>query len=192
MMETNDMKTMTIEQFTQLLDIYGSDISRWPTEKAAAADALLGTSEGAKAKLSEARQLDEMLTGHLSDVASTNQIDLSALEDRILSAALKDHTHTAESAKVIDHPAKSASESVAQSAVSKLQSPANDNWVSNLAASGLLAASLLIGLYFGAMGGASTFLNTGQELTLASLPFSGDILELGEDYNLDIVEETGN
>ncbi len=63
---------MPIEEFRRLLDVYGSDVQRWPEEQRAAMEALLANSVDAQAQLREARALDDAL-----DAFSVPAVDLS-------------------------------------------------------------------------------------------------------------------
>lgn len=182
------MNDMTTKALLETLETYGSDLSRMPSDKAAAVKTLVSQSTEAKALYDEALKLDTSLSDYMFAQISKNEIDCSALEARIMAAAFPQQGEAPEeTAQIVPYPAKPAP-------ISKKTEPkaANDNWQSALAASGLLAASLLFGIYFGAMGGVSTVLGSEEEVTMASIPLTGDILDLGAEYNLDVVEVTGN
>lgn len=52
---------MTPKRFRRLLDAYGADPARWPTEEAPAIQALLDSSEEARAMQREAARVDDLL-----------------------------------------------------------------------------------------------------------------------------------
>ncbi len=80
------MKTdMSIANFEDLLDTFGSDRTRWPIEDRAAAARLLAGSAEARALLREAEALDGLLA-KAPQVAPARQ---GLLADRILAAAQK-------------------------------------------------------------------------------------------------------
>ena len=72
---------MTRNEFTELLDIYGADLSRWPQDKLKAALALTEQDSAARDAFDRTLALEDMLRG---DILPDS--DLPALESRILSA----------------------------------------------------------------------------------------------------------
>jgi len=71
---------MTLDDFRQALDLYGSDLSQWPAAQHAEADRLLATDPAAPPALDEARQLDALIvasTGH--DVGVTPEVTARAM-----------------------------------------------------------------------------------------------------------------
>ena len=75
--------TMTIADFERLLDVYGSDRTRWPVEARASAGQLVARDKAARRLLAEAEALDRTLErAPLPSLAEE-----AALADRILVAA---------------------------------------------------------------------------------------------------------
>lgn len=72
---------MTRNEFTELLDIYGADLSRWPQDKLKAALTLTEKDDVARDAFERTLALEDMLRG--DDMPDT---DLPALENRIMSA----------------------------------------------------------------------------------------------------------
>ena len=58
---SNTSNTMTIAEFERLLDIYGSDRTRWPVEARASAGHLVARDRAARRLLAEAEALDRAL-----------------------------------------------------------------------------------------------------------------------------------
>ncbi len=74
---------MTIADFERLLDVYGSDRTRWPVEARASAGQLVARDKAARRLLAEAEALDRTLErAPLPSLAEE-----AALADRILAAA---------------------------------------------------------------------------------------------------------
>lgn len=74
---------MTLEQFEENLDLYGSDLSIWPDHLAQAADGLLKSSSAAQHALEDARLLDATLDAYTIDAPS------AAFEASLLDLAPK-------------------------------------------------------------------------------------------------------
>lgn len=72
---------MDRERFEVLLDAYGADFRRWPTDKRAAGEAFAAQDAGASGLLREAQALDRALK------LAADAPDTSALASRILAAA---------------------------------------------------------------------------------------------------------
>jgi len=72
---------MTLDEFKNLLELYSGDLSRWPAGRLRDAVALAKQIPAAQALLDEAVALDHALRHY-----EPPQADLSALENRILSA----------------------------------------------------------------------------------------------------------
>lgn len=72
---------MTRNEFTELLDIYGADLSRWPQDRLKAALALTEQDSAVRDAFDRTLALEDMLRG--DEMPDSN---LPALENRILSA----------------------------------------------------------------------------------------------------------
>ncbi len=68
---------MNLERFTAIVDAYGADAARWPENERAGARALLAADPRARAILSQAVELDQLLDlapSHLPSAALTGRI----------------------------------------------------------------------------------------------------------------------
>ncbi|MFN7114722.1 MAG: hypothetical protein ACK4PK_10240 [Alphaproteobacteria bacterium] len=72
---------MTRDEFTDLLDLYGADLSRWPQDRLKAALALTEKDTEARARFNSMLAMEEDMRAY-----TPPQGDLAALESRILSA----------------------------------------------------------------------------------------------------------
>lgn len=73
---------MNIDSFKALIDSYGTNLETWPADRREAALELLAESEQAQQVIESERALDDKLA------LSTVDINLAALESRILAATL--------------------------------------------------------------------------------------------------------
>ena len=79
----NTSNTMTIAEFERLLDVYGSDRTRWPVEARASAGQLVARDRAARRLLAEAEALDRALErAPLPTLAQE-----AAIAERIVAAA---------------------------------------------------------------------------------------------------------
>ena len=148
---TGPLKDLTVERFEGLLDAYGGDLSRWPSQHAPAAEALLRRSAEARSRPAEAKALDRLL----GETPTPDPARLSLLADRIVDraisgAAARAAPSTAEArveARVIRLPRPSSRPDVRMPAVARASSvrPPATPWRSAAA----LAASLLMGVAIG-------------------------------------------
>jgi hypothetical protein len=80
---SNASNTMTIAEFERLLDVYGSDRTRWPAEARASAGHLVARDRAARRLLAEAEALDRALErAPLPTLAQE-----AAIAERIVNAA---------------------------------------------------------------------------------------------------------
>lgn len=146
---TGPLKDLTVERFEGLLDAYGGDLARWPSQHAPAAEALLRRSAEARSRLAEAQALDRLL----GETPTPDPVRLSLLADRIARSAAAEgprlpHLSASapvETARVIRLP--SSRPDVRMPAVaraSSVRAPVTP-WRSAAA----LAASLLMGVAIG-------------------------------------------
>lgn len=79
---TKKEEHMDRERFAELLDAYGADFRRWPSEASAGAAAFVAEDAQAAALVAEARKLDAML-----DLARDTGAPSAELSERILAFA---------------------------------------------------------------------------------------------------------
>lgn len=141
---TSTSNTMTIADFERLLDVYGSDRTRWPVEARAGAGQLVARDKAARRLLAEAEALDRTLErAPLPSLAEE-----AALADRILAAARR-------TPRMV--PAVRADSAVrARPAIDNVvRLPGlreRPHWLTRTAfgsAAGMLAASLALGVFIG-------------------------------------------
>jgi len=147
---------MTIADFARLLDVYGSDRTRWPVEARAGAGQLVGRDKAARRLLAEAEALDKTLErAPLPSLAAE-----AALADRIVATARRSPRMVpASNMTASNMPASNmtvagmrASGPRAAGNVVRLPSlPARPRWLPTglASAAGMLAASLALGVFLG-------------------------------------------
>ena len=180
-------KTMTLPEFERLLDIYGSDRTRWPVEARASAGQLAARDPAARRLLVEAEALDRVLErAPLPSLASE-----AALAERIVAAAQR----TPRMVRTGD----AASAAVA-GADKVLAARANEGSLLRLSerrrffyhgspagrAAGVLAACLMLGVFLGALAVPQPVIPALEEFTGLSIvssnstqaldPFDEDLL----------------
>jgi hypothetical protein len=132
---------MMIADFARLLDVYGSDRTRWPVEARACAGQLVARDKAARRLLAEAEALDKTLErAPLPSLAAE-----AALADRIIATARR-------SPRMV--PASNvttAAPSVAGKVVRLASRPTRSRWLPTglASAAGMLAASLALGVFLG-------------------------------------------
>src|SRR5215470_9288428 len=135
---------MTIADFERLLDVYGSDRTRWPVEARACAGQLVARDKAALRLLAEAEALDKTLErAPLPSLAAE-----AALADRIVTAARRSPRMVpARKATLADGHSRAAANVVRLRGL-----PARPGWLmpTGLAsAGGMLVASLAFGIFLG-------------------------------------------
>ncbi|HEX5958756.1 MAG TPA: hypothetical protein VFY92_08895 [Hyphomicrobiaceae bacterium] len=144
--------TMTVAEFTRLLEVYGAERTRWPAEARAAAAHLIAVDRQARRLLAEIEALDHVLE-HAPVPAAPVE---AALAERIIAAAQR-------SPRVVRLPGARPTPADAAQAqpVGPPVSAQNDGgrqerapWRAwwhgrEVAAAGLLAASLVMGVVIG-------------------------------------------
>jgi hypothetical protein len=164
---TNSGNNMTIGDFEHLLDVYGSDRTRWPVDARSGAGQLATRDRTARRLLGEAEALDRVLErAPLPSLARE-----SALADRIIAAAQRSprivhieeaHAPAAATGNVIRWPGVRAKSQWLRSDAGRV--------------AGLFAASLLCGIYFGLSNLAQGALENVAGITFASGASSGPTL----------------
>jgi hypothetical protein len=176
--------TMTLPEFERLLDVYGSDRTRWPVEARASAGQLAARDPAACQLLVEAEALDRVLErAPLPSLASE-----AALAERIVTAAQRTPrmVRTGEGTAVADparvSPARTPARGVLRLSEGRRwlhRSPAGR-------AAGLLAACLMLGVFLGASAVPQPVIPALEEFTGLSIgnsnaaqaldPFDEDLL----------------
>ena len=132
---------MMIADFARLLDVYGSDRTRWPVEARASAGQLVARDKAARRLLAEAEALDKTLErAPLPSLAAE-----AALADRIIATARRSPRMVPASNMTAAAP------SVADNVVRLASRPTRPRWLPTglASAAGMLAASLALGVFLG-------------------------------------------
>ncbi|HZT47114.1 MAG TPA: hypothetical protein VFA64_04005 [Hyphomicrobiaceae bacterium] len=142
---SNASNSMTMAEFERLLDVYGSDRTRWPAEARAGAGQLVARDRAARRLLAEAEALDRALDrAPLPSLARE-----AALADRIVAAARRSPRMVpAATAEPPRHAGRTAADNVVALPVVAARRP----WSSRAAMGGVagaLAASLALGVFLG-------------------------------------------
>lgn len=166
-----------VAELTGLLEAWGGTPGRWPPHVRLRIDQLCATGPRAKAALAEARALDQLLDCAHEAPAALSPPKLASLGDRIAAAASAEAFARAgappaitTTARIIPLPTRSRT---------AIASTAGRQWP----AAGLMAASLMAGLY---LGGSMNLAPVFQELADAvGLPTMIDPMHvaLGEDLS---------
>jgi len=135
---------MTIADFERLLDVYGSDRTRWPVEARASAGQLVARDKSARRLLAEAEALDRALErAPLPSLAEE-----AAVADRILAAARRSPRMVPVGKVDAARPIRPAIDNVVRLPGSRTRR----RWLTSSAlggAAGVLAASLALGVFLG-------------------------------------------
>ncbi len=151
MMSMSNM-TMTVAEFTRLLEVYGAERTRWPAEARAAAAHLIAADRQARKLLAETEALDRVLERAPVPAAPVE----AALAERIIAAAQR-------SPRIVKLPsARRAAVDTEEAQPVRPNVSAREGgggWESapwrawqlgrEVAAAGLLAASLVMGVVIG-------------------------------------------
>jgi hypothetical protein len=141
---------MTIAEFAHLLDVYGSDRTRWPVEARACAGQLVARDKAARRLLAEAEALDKTLErAPLPSLAAE-----AALADRIIATARRSPRMVPASntaSNTASNVTAAGTPRVAGNVVRLPSLPARPRWLPTRLASaaGMLAASLALGVFLG-------------------------------------------
>jgi hypothetical protein len=143
--------TMTLPEFERLLEIYGSDRTRWPVEARASAGQLTARDPAACRLLLEAEALDRILErAPLPSLASE-----AALAERIVVAAQRSPRMVRTGDGVASAASEGASKATTAGATASSVARLADRrrWLHGSPAgraAGLLAACLMLGIFLGA------------------------------------------
>ena len=136
-MTSTSNTSMTLTDFERLLDVYGGDRTRWPTEARAAAAHLVARDAGAQRLLAEAEALDRVPErAPLPALAKEG-----ALADRIVAAAQR-------SPRIVKIAGARPAQPAAPAAPGSGRTPLPFS-SAKVGAAGLLVASLMIGVVIG-------------------------------------------
>jgi hypothetical protein len=174
---SNVSNTMTIAEFERLLDVYGSDRTRWPTEARASAGQLVARDRAARRLLAEAEALDRALErAPLPTLARE-----AALAERIVVAARRSPRMVP--AAAAEHAGQAAPHAAGN--VVMLPVPAGRRpWLSRAAVGGVagaLAASLALGIFLGLSGLSQGMVPAIEQATGLSLGAGGRVAALQVD-----------
>jgi hypothetical protein len=138
---------MTIADFVRLLDVYGSDRTRWPVEARACAGQLVARDKAARRLLAEAEALDKTLErAPLPSLAAE-----AALADRIIATARRSPRMVPASNMTAAGRPDLPSNVVPSNVVRLPSLAARPRWLPTgvASAAGMLAASLALGVFLG-------------------------------------------
>jgi hypothetical protein len=163
--------TMTTVDFERLLDVYGSDRTRWPVEARASAGQLVARDKAARRLLAEAEALDRTLErAPLPSLAEE-----AALADRILAAARR----SPRMVPVVKTDAVGMARRDIDNVV-RLPSPrARPRWLTPSgfgSAAGMLAASLALGVFLGLSNLSQGVLPALEDMTGLALGAQGHVV----------------
>ena len=156
---THSGNNMTIADLEHLLDVYGSDRTRWPVDARTGAGQLATRDRAARRLLGEAEALDRVLErAPLPSLARE-----AALADRIISAAQR-------SPRIVRLEETPAPAGTSENVIRWPGARAKSQWLQSDAGrvAGLFAASLLCGIYFGLSNAAQGALEDVAGITLGT------------------------
>jgi hypothetical protein len=163
--------TMTTADFERLLDVYGSDRTRWPVEARASAGQLVARDKAARRLLAEAEALDRTLErAPLPSLAEE-----AALADRILVAARR-------SPRMVPIVKADAARMARRAIDNVIRLPslrARPRWLTPTAfgsAAGMLAASLALGIFLGLSNLSQGVLPALEDMTGMTLGTGGHVV----------------
>ena len=179
-MTNSGNNSMTHADLERLLDVYGSDRSRWPVEARAGAGQLVARDRAARRLLGEAEALDRVLErAPLPSLARE-----AALVERIVAAAQR----SPRMVRIDDAHVPAAGAGKAENVIRWPGARAKPRWLqisdtSRLA--GLLAACLMFGIYIGLSNVAQGALENVTGITLGN--GSGTTLALLDPLDEDLL-----
>jgi hypothetical protein len=169
---SNASNTMTIAEFERLLDVYGSERTRWPVEARASAGHLVSRDRAARRLLAEAEALDRALErAPLPTLAQE-----TAMAERIVAAARRTPRIVAVARSEPGRPAAPAGDNVVQLPASR----APRQWLAAKSALGgvvgAFAASLALGVFLGVSSLSQGVLPAVEQMTGLPLGFNGTVV----------------
>jgi hypothetical protein len=166
---TNAGNNMTIPDLERLLDVYGSDRTRWPVDARSGAGQLATHDKAARRLLGEAEALDRVL----ERAPLPSLVREAALADRIIAAAQR----SPRIVHIDDAPAPAAAVA-GENVIRWPGARTRSRWLRSEAGrvAGLFAASLLCGIYFGLSNVAQGALEDVAGMTFGASTSSGPTL----------------
>jgi hypothetical protein len=147
---------MTLPEFERLLDVYGSDRTRWPVAARASAGQLVARLAAARRLLAEAECLDRVLERAPTPTLARE----AALAERILVAARR-------SPRMVAAGVRSPAADAAGAGSPAAALPAHGRWLTPMfgSAAGALAASLMLGVLIGLSSLSQSILPAVEQMT---------------------------
>ncbi|MEM9355176.1 MAG: hypothetical protein AAGB04_03095 [Pseudomonadota bacterium] len=172
-----------LERLRTVVEAYGGDATRWPSDDQQALNAFIDAEPEAQAIVREGQRLDQLL-GHADVIAGSDQQSDIALADRIFASIVQDETPAAQTeAQAMEQQGEVGSENVIDFASrrggnNRLGAANDDEVVSS--AGWMSVAALAASLVIGVMLGANGFLETATtELgDIAGLSVSSETIQL--------------
>lgn len=143
-MTSKNESTAALAELAALLDVWGGEPTRWPPRVRLRIAELSATGPDAHELLAQARALDRLLDLARDAGADVPPAEVSALADRIVATAMSDMARVPEPA-----PPAPAADNVVSLTVRARPAVAHPLPGSRWHAAGLMAASLLAGIYIG-------------------------------------------
>lgn len=171
-MTTNDAQTQERQALEHLLEVYGADRTRWPARERLRFAPFIGDDVEARRLVAEASALDSLL-----DLAPRAGEDRErALQERIVAAALR--SVETKLAVVAENGARLPVRARLASVVASVRkAPVRREWP----AAGLLAASLVLGVFLGSAGTLDATVQEVAEVTGLASAGDSSQLALGEE-----------
>jgi hypothetical protein len=168
----NTSNTMTIAEFERLLDVYGSDRSRWPAEARAGAGHLVARDGAARRLLAEAEALDRVLErAPLPTLAQE-----AAIAERIIAAARR----TPRVVSVVKAGVRRSAAPRADNVVQLAGFRARAQWLASKSTLGgvasALAASLALGVFLGLSSLSQGVVPAVEQMTGIALGSTGPVV----------------
>ncbi len=181
---------MDEKKLEQLLDIYGADLSKFPSQIAKEVREYLdysseensAVSADLKLRINELKANAKFIDQALDQQRPLPNWDLQAIEDNIFQKAFEvKQQQSADVIQLEDRKTKQKSPSNSKNSLGYRD-------VFTMKSTGLIAASLLAGLLIGSLGGGEFLLVDENSTLLASNGFIDDVLLLGTEYSIDNAE----
>lgn len=201
MTNNQPIKNVSLENLEAILEVHGADFARMPVQLAKDIKALIDQSSDAQQMFKQAEFIDRALNQSAlarSDGDISSKFDIAALEASIqktiaqtkMGAEIRNEEDI-KNQEIVDLT-KWKNNNRSKSKISAQNQSVFQNWKTSLAAPGLIAASLMMGVFFGANGGTTMLLGDNATMTMASNEIADDIFYFDTDFNLGDIAETVN